>query len=138
MLEIKIPAHTDRLGEVLAFVGAAMRGTGIDMKQENNINIAVEEVFVNIAHYAYPSGEGDVTVSLPVTPGSFVIEFRDSGLPYDPLSRCDPDITLSAAEREIGGLGIFMVKQLMDSVSYRYENECNVLTISKELTYESD
>ena len=134
MHKLKVPACIDRLDEVLEFVGAAMCEAGIDGKNNNNINIAVEEVFVNIAHYAYPSGEGDVFMSLSASPENFVMEFRDSGTPYDPLSRNDPDTTLSAEEREIGGLGIFMVKQLMDGVDYRYEDESNVLTITKQCT----
>ena len=132
MLEIKIPAKTELLDEVLEFVNAAMREAMIDKKHEININIAVEEVFVNIAHYAYSSDDGDVTISVNASKNNLVIEFRDSGQPYDPLSRDDPDTTLSAEDREIGGLGIFMVKKLMDNVSYRYENGNNVLTISKQ------
>ena len=132
MLEIKIPAKTELLDEVLEFVNAAMREAMIDRKHEININIAVEEVFVNIAHYAYSSDEGNVTISVDASQNNLAIEFRDSGQPYNPLSRDDPDTTLSAEEREIGGLGIFMVKKLMDNVSYRYENGNNVLTISKQ------
>jgi len=132
MLKLKVPACIDRLDEVLEFVGAAVGEAGISGKYNNNINIAVEEVFVNIAHYGYQSGEGDVFMSLSVSPEKFIMEFRDNGTPYDPLSRDDPDTTLSADEREIGGLGIFMVKQLMDSVSYRYEDGSNVLTITKQ------
>ena len=131
MYELKIPARADRLDDVLEFIGKVMSDAGMDGKFRSNINIAVEEIFVNIAHYAYPSGEGDAVISASVTPDSLVFELSDSGTPYDPLSKDDPDITLSADEREIGGLGIFMVKKLVDDVSYRYEGGKNILTLSK-------
>jgi len=131
MYELKIPARVDRLDDVLEFIGKAVNDAGMDGKFRSNINIAVEEIFVNIAHYAYPSGEGDVIISASVTPDNLIFELSDSGTPYDPLGKDDPDITLSAEEREIGGLGIFMVKKLVDDVSYRYEDGKNILTLSK-------
>ena len=133
MLEIKIPATIERLDEVLEFVAAAIGDTKADAKIHNNINIAVEEIFVNIANYAYPSGGGDVAVSVIISADEVIIEFKDGGTPYDPLAKSDPDITLSAEDRDIGGLGIFMVKNIMDSMDYRYEDNSNVLTISKQL-----
>jgi anti-sigma regulatory factor (Ser/Thr protein kinase) len=131
---ITVPAQTGRLDEVLTFAGGAARDAGLDIKQLNNVSIAVEEIFVNIAHYAYPSGEGDVTVSVTVSQDRLTIEFRDSGTPYDPLAKTDPDTSLSADEREIGGLGVFMVKKLMDGVSYRYEDGKNILTMFKDIS----
>jgi len=132
MLEIKIPADINRLNEVLEFVGASISNIGADGKFINNINIAVEEIFVNIANYAYTSVIGNVAISVTSSNDTVTIEFTDSGTPYNPLANDDPDITLSAEEREIGGLGIFMVKNIMDDVSYRFENENNILTISKQ------
>jgi anti-sigma regulatory factor (Ser/Thr protein kinase) len=125
---INVPAKVECLYDVLAFI----QDTGIE--QQNNINIAVEEIFVNIAHYAYPSGDGDIAVSVCIDQNRLTIEFRDSGTPYDPLAKTDPDTTLSADDREIGGLGIFMVKKLMDDVSYRYEDGKNILTIHKDIS----
>jgi anti-sigma regulatory factor (Ser/Thr protein kinase) len=133
MGQITVPAQTGRLEEVLDFAGNAARDMGLAAKQLNNVNIAVEEVFVNISSYAYPSGEGEVAICVSSEPGRLVIEFRDGGTPYDPLDKTDPDTTLSADEREIGGLGILMVKKLMDDVRYRYEDGKNILTLVKNL-----
>ena len=97
--------------------------------------VAVEEIFVNIAHYAYGGNPGEAVIGLDVIPNpkSCRIVFRDRGVPYNPLEKTDPDITLSAEEREIGGLGIYMVKQSMDKVEYRYEDGYNILTIEKNI-----
>jgi sigma-B regulation protein RsbU (phosphoserine phosphatase) len=129
MQEITLPAHIERLGEVIGFIENAMRDAALDKKQRINVNIAVEEIFVNIARYAYTSGEGDVTISVSADENKITIEFSDGGTPYNPLDKPDPDTSLSADEREIGGLGIFMVKQMMDGMRYRYENGRNILII---------
>ena len=131
MKEWKIPARLDRLSELLAAVGDTMREAGISGKSQNSVMIAVEEIFVNIASYAYAPGEGDAAVRLSANPKQTVVEFRDGGMPYNPLARPNPDTSLSADEREIGGLGILMVKKLMDHVEYRYEDGMNVLRIEK-------
>jgi anti-sigma regulatory factor (Ser/Thr protein kinase) len=102
-------------------------------EQQNNVKTAVEEVFVNIAQYAYPSGEGVVTVSVSVAPDKLVIEFKDSGTLYNPLAKPDPDISRPADKREISGLGIYLVKNIMDEVSYEYRDGQNVLTIGKNI-----
>jgi anti-sigma regulatory factor (Ser/Thr protein kinase) len=131
MEQITLPANVDRLTNVFRFIDNAMRESVPDEEQQNNVKTAVEEIFVNIAHYAYPSCEGDVTVSVSVTPDKFTIEFKDSGMPYNPLDKSDPDLSLPADEREIGGLGIYLVKNIMDEVSYEYRDRQNVLTIEK-------
>ena len=100
------------------------------MKIQNQIGIAVDEIFSNIARYAYHPEIGAATVRVAVS-DDIAIEFEDSGVAYDPLSKNDPDISLSAEQREIGGLGIFMVKNIMDSVEYRREDGKNILTITK-------
>lgn len=134
MTELTIPAAVENLGQVLAFVDEQLAGCPPDILLQ--IDIAVEEIYVNIAHYAYPSGAGDATIRCAVSrtsPPKATIELVDGGIPYDPLSRKDPDITLDAEERQIGGLGIFMVKDMMDHVSYRREDGKNVLTMKKTL-----
>ncbi|MCL2821390.1 MAG: ATP-binding protein [Oscillospiraceae bacterium] len=131
MHELKVSANVERLEEVLDFIAADAEILPADAKFKNNLKIAVEEIFVNIALYAYPSGEGDVVISASTAPDNITVEFRDSGTPYNPLIKTDPDTTLSIDEREIGGLGIFMVKQMMDSVAYRYEDGFNIFTMSK-------
>lgn len=97
------------------------------------IRLAVEEVVENVVRYAYIQGNGWLEVSTERLNRSLVIVLRDAGKPFNPLAKEDPDITLSVEDRPIGGLGIFLCKKLMDDVSYKYENDCNVLTIQKEV-----
>ena len=97
--------------------------------------VAVEELFVNIAHYAYSPGTGSATIGVEILkdPAAIAITFTDRGKPFDPLAKEDPDITLSAEERQIGGLGIYMVKKSMDEVVYEYKDGQNILRIKKNL-----
>jgi len=132
MMQLTIPAHAGRLAEVFAFIDESVMNTGMDVKTVNNVMLAVEEIFINIANYAYPSGNGDADITVSAAGDRLSIVFKDSGIPFDPLAGSDPDTELTAEEREIGGLGIFMVKKLMDDVEYRYENRQNILTVSKE------
>ncbi|MDR1377733.1 MAG: ATP-binding protein [Synergistaceae bacterium] len=130
MRELEIEAEVQNLDTVLEFIVDAI--SGLPGKVRNKILLAAEEIFVNIAQYAYTSDTGKVVVRV-ASSGDTTIEFEDSGVPYDPLQKADPDITLSAEEREIGGLGIFMAKSLMDSISYRRDKNKNILTIIKEI-----
>lgn len=127
MLEITVPARLDRLDTVLEFADGIIRGTGMDVKRQNDLFVAVEEIFANIASYAYPADTGDVTVRISVFPDKLSLEFIDGGKPYNPLAKPDPDLSFPAAEREIGGLGVYMTKKMMDSVKYRYEDNKNIL-----------
>ena len=129
------PAKTESLNEVLGFVEEALEGFECPMKIQTAICVAIEEVFVNVAHYAYPEGNGDMSLQIGFDDQSRAITFRmtDKGIPFDPLKKPDPDITLSAEEREIGGLGIFIAKKTMDSLSYSYENGENILTMIKKI-----
>ena len=105
------------------------------MKIQTAVCVAIEEVLVNVAHYAYGDGDGDMNLGISFDEINRAITFRmtDSGVPFDPLKKPDPDITLSAEEREIGGLGIFIAKKTMDSLSYSYENGENILTMIKKI-----
>ncbi len=137
-LEKKIFAATDEnMGAVNDFIHT-MIPENVSFGVLNQIDLAVEELYVNIAHYAYQPEKGDVEVECELSEENdnqiFRITFKDSGKPFDPLARKDPDITLSAEERGIGGLGIFLTKKFMDSVEYEYTNNCNVLTIKKTLS----
>ena len=132
MKELMIEAKTENLDAVLNFISGELENVDCPMKLQTQIAIAVEEVFVNIAHYAYKPEIGGVTIRVTVG-NEVVIEFEDKGKPYNPLENNDPDITLGAEEREIGGLGIFMVKKIMDAVEYRNEDGKNILTIRKGL-----
>jgi serine phosphatase RsbU (regulator of sigma subunit)/anti-sigma regulatory factor (Ser/Thr protein kinase) len=135
MKQLKVKADTSELDKVLTFADAILEELGCSPKAQMQIDIAIEEIFVNIAHYAYPEGEGDAVISVgaDTAAGGVQIVFEDEGIQYDPLQNEDPDITLSAEDRPIGGLGIFMVKKSMDEVSYEYKDGKNCLTIKKNI-----
>lgn len=131
-----LAAKVENLDQVLAFINRKLEVYHCPDRIMGQIDVAAEEIFVNIAHYAYESGIGDAELRVEVEedPLRVAITFVDHGIPYDPLSGKDPDISLSADEREIGGLGIFMVKNSMDDVCYEYKDGKNILTIRKELS----
>lgn len=135
MVELHVDALTENLGQVLEFVEAKLEELDCSMKVQTQIDIAVEEIYVNIAHYAYQSEPGQVTISIETEEISdlVVIHFIDNGIPFNPLEKKDPDVTLSAEERNIGGLGIYMVKKSMDEVSYEYKDGQNIFTIKKKI-----
>ena len=135
MKELTIAATVENINRVTAFVDEQLEELGCPMKAKMQINIAIDELFGNIAHYAYTPDVGEATVRVEVIEGplSVIITFIDGGVPYDPLAAADPDITLSAEERAIGGLGIFMVKKSMDDIAYRYEGGRNILSIRKKI-----
>ena len=106
------------------------------MKTENEINIAIEEIFVNIAHYAYSPERGEVIIGCDIelgNPPMVKITFTDWGKPFNPLAKEDVNTTLSAEERKIGGLGIHMVKRMMDELEYRYEEQKNIFIVWKKI-----
>ena len=129
------PAKTEMLNDVLGYVEQTLESFDCPMKTQMAICVALEEVFVNVAHYAYPCGDGDMTLAIAFDEASRAVTFRmaDQGVPFDPLQKPDPDITLSAEDRQIGGLGIFIAKKTMDSIQYAYENGENVLTMIKKI-----
>ena len=135
MTNKSFPAKTESLNDVLGFVDQALDNFECPMKIQMAICVAIEEVFVNIARYAYPEGEGEMSLQICFDDQSRAVTFRmtDKGIPFDPLANPDPDITLSAEERERGGLGIFIAKKMMDSLSYSYEHGENVLTMIKTI-----
>ena len=119
MKELTIAATVENIEVVTDFVNQQLEALDCPMKAQMQIDIAIDELFGNIAYYAYNPDVGEATVRVEVTedPLAVVITFIDNGVPYDPLAKVDPDITLSAEEREIGGLGIYMVKKSMDDVT---------------------
>lgn len=133
MKEINVDATVESLPQVQEFIELELEMLECPMKAVTQLLIAVEEIFVNIAHYAYNPEVGNATIRISVEnePMQVCIQFLDQGKPFDPLAKKDADVTLSADEREIGGLGIYMVKKSMDEVSYSYENGKNILTIKK-------
>ncbi|MCR5623971.1 MAG: ATP-binding protein [Lachnospiraceae bacterium] len=135
MKEIEIEAKVDNLDEVIQFVDEQLELKECPMKAQMQIDVAVEEIFVNICNYAYDKGVGTAIIRVEIfeDPISVVLTFIDNGVPYDPLAKDDPDVTLSAEEREIGGLGIFIVKKSMDEVAYEYKEGKNILKLKKQL-----
>ena len=135
MDELTIEATLENIPTVTAFVDCLLEGLDCPFKAQTQIDIAIDELFGNIALYAYDPETGPATVRVEVAedPLAVIITFIDNGKPYDPLAAEDPDITLPAEERPIGGLGVFLVKQTMDDVTYEYKNGQNILRIRKNM-----
>ena len=135
MKELTINATVENIPAVTAFVDEQLEAFDCPMKAQMQIDIAIDELFSNIAYYSYNPDVGPATVRVEVVedPMAVVITFIDNGVPYDPLAREDPDTTLSAEERDLGGLGIYMVKKSMDEVTYEYKDGQNILKIKKNI-----
>lgn len=135
MKELTIAAVVENIDTVTEFVNVQLEALNCSMKAQMQIDIAIDELFGNIAHYAYNPDVGSATVRVEVTeePLAVIITFIDGGVPYDPLKNVDPDISLSAEDRQLGGLGIYMVKKSMDEISYEYKDGKNILSIKKKL-----
>lgn len=132
--ELTVEAKRENLYAVMEFVEAALDETDCPAKTRMQIALAVDEIFANISDYAYPDGTGTATVRAETDDaGVFALTFIDRGRPFDPLTAKTPDITASAADRAIGGLGIFLVRKTMDDVRYEYQDGQNVLRIGKNL-----
>ena len=134
MKEITLEARIENLPALIEFVDGYLEEIACSMKAQMQIDIAVDEIFTNISSYAYTPGVGEATVEITKRDSESQVEltFIDSGVPYNPLEKADPDVTLSAEERQIGGLGIFMVKRTMDEMTYEYKDGKNILTIRKK------
>ena len=135
MQELTIPALVENLPRVLEFVDRNLEGLGMSPADQMQVDVAVEEIFVNIASYAYIPEEGPATVRFETTqpPVSVIVSFLDRGVPYDPLAKPDPDLDQPLQKRRRGGLGIYMVKQYMDGIEYEYRDGQNILTLKKTL-----
>ena len=135
MKELTVEAKRENLLLVQSLIDEELEAADCPMATQIAIDVAVEELFVNIASYAYGEKTGQATVQVTIheDPTSADIKFIDSGKQYDPLAKPDPDVTLAACDRKKGGLGIFMVKNSMDDVKYEYKDGQNVLTLIKNL-----
>ncbi len=131
MEQLTLPARIEHLDTLMGFLSAALYSGDLSQSKWSHISLAAEEIFVNIASYAYPGGDGEVTVLAGGDAEQIIIEFRDEGIPFDPVSVTSPDLSLPAISREIGGLGIHLVKKTMDGISYEYRDGRNILTIRK-------
>ena len=133
MKEVTVSATAENLAVVTDFIDGELEASGCPMKQQMQVDVAVDEVFSNVAQYAYPDGGGNVTVRFEVgaDPRCALITFMDRGIPYNPLEKEDPDVSLPLEMRAVGGLGIFMVKKMMDGMEYAYRDGQNILLIRK-------
>ena len=133
MQELVIEAKIENLDKLNEFVHNAISDLNFEKKSIMQLDLIVEEIFVNIANYAYSPKTGLAKILLDIKCEWISLTFIDSGIPYNPLEQSDPDVNLSVDEREIGGLGIFLTKKFVDKISYQYINNQNVLTIEKIL-----
>ncbi len=135
MKELNISATVENIPVVTAFVDEQLEALNCPLKAQMQIDIAIDELFGNIAQYAYNPDIGSATVRVEVSedPLAVIITFIDGGIPYNPLKADDPDITLSAEDRTLGGLGIYMVKKSMDAIIYEHRDGKNILSIKKAL-----
>jgi anti-sigma regulatory factor (Ser/Thr protein kinase) len=129
MAECNVEASLDNVDEALDFIEES--ASSLSMKEQTQLRIAAEEIFVNIASYAYTPGSGTVTIRVDADASAVTVEFADTGKAYNPLEHKDPDVTLPAEERDIGGLGLLMVKKMTDDIAYVRSGDTNILTIRK-------
>ena len=135
MKELTLKATLENIPRVTEFIDQLLEERDCPMKAQMQIDVAIDELFGNIAHYAYGEGTGDATVRFDFDEESRMasIAFVDGGVPFNPLAQEDPDVTLSAEERKVGGLGIFLVRKTMDRLEYKHENGYNTLTVWKKI-----
>ncbi len=131
--ELTLTAAVENLDAATDFVNTQLEEAGCSMKTEMLIDLALEEMFTNVVNYAYKAQPGSVTIRFILEGQKAVITLIDEGTPYDPLQHEDPDVTLSAQERQIGGLGIFLVRKNMEDLSYEHKDGRNVFTMKKTL-----
>lgn len=133
--ELTVMAEAENIDKITSFVNKQIKRLGGTKRAMVQIEVALDELFANICNYAYDDGVGHVTVRVQDVPeqNSVCITLEDEGMPFDPLAREDPDVTLGLHERGVGGLGIYMVKKTMDDVRYEYRDGLNMLTVVKSL-----
>ncbi|MGN0093066.1 MAG: ATP-binding protein [Methanobrevibacter sp.] len=133
MEEIIIKADKSNLESILSKIEKSLSNYEISIKSKLQLEIAIEEIFVNISNYAYGDGIGDVRIEyfIDENPLSINIRFIDEGFEFNPLEVSSPDTSLSAEDRDIGGLGLVLVRKNIDSISYEYKDNQNILTIKK-------
>jgi len=129
-----LPNDIETIPQLNEFIDSVAEEVGLDMSLTMSLNLAIEEAVVNVMEYAYPEGQqGDVEIEVTADQQWMTFVITDTGIAFDPTKKEDADTTLSAEERPIGGLGIFMVRQLMDVIDYKREGNKNVLTLQKKL-----
>ena len=135
MKEITLEAKIENIPRIIAFIDETLEAWDTAMKAQMQIDVAADEILANISHYAYAPNTGEATVRLHIDEATRMatIIFIDRGVPFDPLAKADPDVTLAKQDRQIGGLGIYIVKKTMDAVEYQRKDGCNILTIRKQI-----
>ena len=129
-----LPNDIETIPQLNEFIDLVAEEVGLDMSLTMSLNLAMEEAVVNVMDYAYPDGQkGDVEIEVTADQEWMTFVITDTGIAFDPTTKEDADTTLSAEERPIGGLGIFLVRQLMDDINYKREGNKNVLTLRKKL-----
>lgn len=128
----KTLALVENLGTVLEFLDNCLADTNMKIKSRTVMYVACEEIFINISKYAY-KGVGEVEMLFDSDDNQVRVTFIDEGVPFDPVKHSNPDVSLSADERQIGGLGIYIVKKTMDDLVYSYSNQKNHLTLIKNI-----
>ena len=131
MKSITVEAKIENVDKVTGFVNQVLEDKECPLKVQMQLDVAIDEIFGNIAYYAYGKGSGNATIQIEMedNPPKITLTFIDQGIPYNPLESKDPDITLDIEDREIGGLGIFLVKKTMDEIYYEYVDGQNILTM---------
>ena len=131
---LTLPNDIETIPQLNEFIDTVAEKIGLDMSLTMSLNLAIEEAVVNVMEYAYPEGEqGNVDIEVIADDKWLTFIISDNGIPFDPTTQEDADTTLSAEERPIGGLGIFLVRQLMDSINYQRKDGKNILTLSKKM-----
>lgn len=133
LARLSLPADLDHLAELMDFVNRQAQASGLAPQDLYRVDLAAEEVLTNIIKYAYAQGGGAVEVACGRQAGQFILEFSDQGQPFDPLGQADPDLGGELEARPVGGLGIHLVRQVMDQVSYQRQGRTNLLCLAKNL-----
>ena len=131
---LTLPNDVQEVPQLNAFVDEVCETAGLDMSTTMKINLAIEEAVVNVMNYAYPNGKGDVDIDVQINDEHLKFVIIDSGTPFDPTVKAEVDTTLSAEQRSIGGLGIHLIRQIMDTINYERVDNKNLLTLSKNIT----
>jgi anti-sigma regulatory factor (Ser/Thr protein kinase) len=130
MQTLTLPAQVEYLAQWMPFIAGCAQAQGLPPKRIRDIELAAEEALVNVCHYAYPAGGGEVEVTCRLeAQHRFIIEIADRGVPFDPLSLMAPELTSDIAKRQVGGLGVFLMRKLMDEVTYSREGDQNILRL---------
>ncbi|MCP4155276.1 MAG: ATP-binding protein [bacterium] len=133
MTKLKVPAKLENLEPMIGFIREGIEGLGFSKKENNQIHLVCEEILLNIIDYAYPGKSGEIEIKYKVDPSKkdVELEFSDLGIPFNPLSAPEPDVDAPVEDREIGGLGIFLVRKIMDEVIYKRDGNSNILRLIK-------